>query len=201
VRVFLAKAPSLLRNDMTSPWITWISPTLSNDTTYFATLASPSNSKVGLDTSVTFRWNKIGKAQKYYIEVSTDASSKTLSKNDWNTTDTSKTFGGLLKNQKYYWRVLVKTADGLGPWSNVWSFVTTLTTPYAPQLVPAVPTYDSVNECAERVPAAADPLNFLVNNAGAEDIGVVPRHGALLLLRPFPMFLLSRPFSISVSSG
>ncbi len=122
-----------------SPWITWTNPTLSNGATSFAVLAYPSNGQVGLDTSVTFKWNKINDAQKYVIQLSTDASFKTIDKSDSTTTDTLKAFSGLLKTQKYYWRVLVTTANGPDPWSNIWTFVTTLTLPPAPQLVSAAP--------------------------------------------------------------
>jgi hypothetical protein len=123
-----------------SPWITWTNPTLSNDTTFFAALAYPSNGQAGLDTSVTLKWNKIGEAQKYLIQVSTDPSFQTVDRNDSTTTDTSKTFSGLSKAEKYYWRVQVNSPAGLGPWSSIWSFITTLTPPSTPQLVSAVPS-------------------------------------------------------------
>ncbi len=121
-----------------SPWITWTNPTLHNDTTFFATLSYPSNGQVGVDTSLTFKWNKIGDAQKYIVEVSTDQSFTTISKSDSTETDTSIALNGLLENQRYYWRVLEKGTAGPSLWSSVWSFITTMTQPPEPQLVSAV---------------------------------------------------------------
>jgi hypothetical protein len=118
-------------------WITWTAPTLSNGTTLFASLASPSNLQIGLDTTITFRWNKVIGSQMYYIQVSTDNSFKTFAKSDSTSSDTLKLFTGLSKNQKYYWRVKVKSSSGLGPWSNTYSFITTLSLPATPQLISA----------------------------------------------------------------
>ena len=44
-----------------SPWITWNTPTLSNDTTFFGrpSLIYPSNLQEGLDTNITFTWNSV----------------------------------------------------------------------------------------------------------------------------------------------
>lgn len=122
-----------------SSWITWANPTLGNDTTYFTALAYPSNKQVGLDTSITFKWDKVNKAETYYFELSTDPSFTSIDKSDSITiaADTSETFSGLSESTKYYWRVKVKSTSGVGPWSNAFSFVTTLTLPTAPQLVSA----------------------------------------------------------------
>jgi hypothetical protein len=118
-----------------SPWITWTNPVLQNDTTYYTSLVYPANHEVGLDTSITLKWKKINTSEKYYIELSTDQAFDSVYISDSTTTDTSKTFTGLLKNQRYYWRVKVKSAQDFGPWSNTFSFVTTLSLPDKPKLV------------------------------------------------------------------
>lgn len=123
-----------------SPWITWTKPTLSNDTTYFSIPAYPTAGQTGLDTTVTLKWSKIEKAQEYYIQLSTDPSFQTVDQSDSTAADTSITFSGLSKTEKYYWRVQVRTATDLGPWSNVYSFVTTLTPPSTPEIVSAAPS-------------------------------------------------------------
>lgn len=123
-----------------SPWITWTTPTLSNDTTLFTTLVSPSNSQKDLDTtSVTFRWNTVEGAEKYFIQLSLDPTFKSIEKRDSTITDTAKTFSGFLQGKTYYWRVEVKSSAGLGPWSNVWNFITYVPLPAMPQLVGATP--------------------------------------------------------------
>ena len=121
-----------------SPWITWDNPTLSNDTTFYTSLIFPSNFQAGLDTSITFKWKKINQAEKYYIEVSTDPSFNNIEIIDSTTTDTLITFTSLLKSQKYYWRVKVKSPADIGPWSNTWSFITTISSPPSPNLVSSV---------------------------------------------------------------
>ena len=120
-----------------SKWITWTNPTLSDDTTYYTTLTYPSDLQAGLDTSITLRWNKVKKVEKYYIQLSTDQSFANIDKSDSTIADTSKTFSGLLKSKKYYWRVKVKSTSGLGPWSNILSFITTLSIPAKPQIISA----------------------------------------------------------------
>ena len=121
-----------------SNWVTWTNPILSNGKTFYTSLVYPSNLQVGLDTNVTFKWKKINEAEKYYIELSADPSFANIFISDSITTDTSETVIGLLKNQKYYWHVKVKSASDLGPWSNTSNFVTTLSLPAIPQIVSAI---------------------------------------------------------------
>ena len=121
-----------------SPWITWTNPVLSNDTTFYTSLVYPSNLQAGLDTNITLKWKKINQAEKYYIELSTDPSFKNNEISDSTTTDTLKTFTGLLKSQKYYWHVKVKSPSDIGPWSNIWSFITTISSPASPKLVSSI---------------------------------------------------------------
>ncbi|MBI5473801.1 MAG: hypothetical protein HY961_15800, partial [Ignavibacteriae bacterium] len=119
-----------------TPWITWTNPTLANDTTLFTSLVYPVDRQSALDTAITFRWNKIEGVQRYFIQLSTDPASHNIVKSD-STTDTLATFIGLLDSTRYHWRVQVRNATGLGPWSNVWSFFTTASLPTKPQLVSA----------------------------------------------------------------
>jgi len=125
-------------NTNLSSWITWTNPILSNGTTYYTSLDYPSNFQAGLDTAITFKWKKISEAEKYYIDLSSDASFTNIEISDSTATDTLKTFTGLLKSQKYYWRVKVKSTSDSGPWSKVSSFVTTLTLPATPQMVSSI---------------------------------------------------------------
>ncbi|MFZ0453183.1 MAG: T9SS type A sorting domain-containing protein [Ignavibacteriaceae bacterium] len=121
-----------------APWITWTNPVLQNDTTFYTSLVYPSNLQVGLDTNITFKWKSITASEKYYFELSKDQTFDSIYVSDSTTTDTSKTFTGLLKNQRYYWRIKVKSTSDSGPWSNIFSFVTTLSEPAAPKLVSSV---------------------------------------------------------------
>jgi hypothetical protein len=126
-------------NTNLTPWITWTTPALSNSPSLFkwTYLNYPTNLQIGLDTNITFRWNKVKEANKYFIQLSIDPTFTSIDKSDSTTTDTTKTFTGLLKNKKYYWRVQVKSAAVLGPWSDVSSFLTTITLPGIPQIISA----------------------------------------------------------------
>jgi hypothetical protein len=124
-----------------SPWITWTTPILSNNPSNLSwtSLVYPSNFQKDLDNSVTLKWNKADNVEKYYIQLSTDVSFGTIDKSDSTTTDTAKTFTGLLDGITYYWRVKVKNNSGfIGPWSDVWSFTTYIPLPSTPQIVGAV---------------------------------------------------------------
>ena len=148
--------------------ITWTNPVLFNDTTFYTSLVYPSNLQAGLDTNITFKWKKINEAEKYYIEISTVSSFASIYKGDSTTTDTSKTFTGLLKNQKYYWRVKVKTTSDSGPWSNVSSFITTTLLPGSPQRVSSVSnkmgyitlTWKNVSNAGQYLTQVANDLEF-----------------------------------------
>jgi hypothetical protein len=116
-----------------STWIPWTTPILSNDTTIFTTLLSPSNDQKDLDTTITFQWNGKKEAQKYFFQLSLDPIFTTTVESD-STTDTVKTITGLLQGKRYYWRIQVKGNAGLGPWSDIWNFVTLIALPVKPQI-------------------------------------------------------------------
>lgn len=124
-------------------WITWSNPTLSNDTTYYATLAYPPDGAKGLDTSLTFRWKRLDAAQKFFFQLSADPAFQSLAARD-STVDTVATLTGLEKGKIYYWRVQVKTAGGLGLWSTVRQFYTTTSLPPGPVLDEVIPDTSGV---------------------------------------------------------
>jgi hypothetical protein len=125
-----------------SPWITWTTPTLSNGTSFieWATLLYPSNLQKDLDKSITFKWNKVKDAVKYFIQLSMDPTFANIALGDSTTTDTVKTITGLVEGKRYYWRVQVKNSAGSsGLSSAVWNFTTFVPIPTMPQLVAAIP--------------------------------------------------------------
>jgi len=124
-----------------SSWIKWSTPILSNEPSYFTqtSLIYPSNLQPDLDNNITFTWNKVDDAEKYFLQLSMDPSFKNIATSD-STTDTVKTITDLLDGKRYYWRVQVKNIAGSsGPWSDVWNFTTFIALPTAPQLVSAAP--------------------------------------------------------------
>jgi hypothetical protein len=128
-------------NTNLTPWINWDTPTLSNDSSYFgkSSLIYPPNLQKDVDTSITFTWNKVEDADKYYFQLSTNGTFTNIVSSD-STTDTVKTVTGLSEGKRYYWRVQVRNSAGSsGPWSDQWNFVTTIPLPTKPQLVSAAP--------------------------------------------------------------
>jgi hypothetical protein len=146
---FLLGIDSVNTNISTSPYnidisslITWTTPSLTNQPSYssWTSLIYPSNLQKGLDKNITFSWNKVKDADKYFIQVSMDPTFTTTAKSDSTTTDTVKTITDLLDGKRYFWRVQVKNIAGSsGPWSNVWNFSTFIPLPAKPQLVAATP--------------------------------------------------------------
>ena len=123
------------------PWITWETPTLGNDTTFFewSELISPANKEEAVDTSLTFTWSDVEEAEKYYIQLSTDPGFTKEIRID-SSSAPSILITGLEKGVQYYWRIQVKNSDGeTGPWSNSWSFSTYIPLPNTPTLVTQIP--------------------------------------------------------------
>lgn len=126
-------------NTSLTSWINWTTPVLINDTSFFGkvNLVIPSNEEINTDTNLTFTWNTFGDADKYYIQLSSDAAFKNIIYSD-STSDTTKTIYNLLEGNKYYWRVRIKNSSGLsGPWSNQRNFSTFIPLPGATRLIGA----------------------------------------------------------------
>ncbi len=126
-----------------SIWIPWTNPQLTNGTSYFGrtSLVSPADSLAGVDTAVTFEWNKVSGAEEYYIEVTSDPSLQSIDRID-STTDTTITISNLLPSTQYYWRVQAGSAEGAGPWSDVQLVSTAGPFPTEPELVSAIQDSD-----------------------------------------------------------
>lgn len=155
-------------NTNLSPWINWSIPELSSDTTYFTKLIYPTDAQNGLNTEITFQWNKVHEAEKYFIEVATDPAFTTIEKSDSTISDTSITLTGFSESKKYYWRVQVQNPAGLGPWSSRRSFVTTLSLPAEPSLISSTThrtgyitlTWHKVNNAAQYLIQISREQNF-----------------------------------------
>ncbi len=89
-------------------------------------LSSPANNAVNQPVALTLRWFGISIAESYRLEVSTDQSFNSYILIDSTLTDTFKVISNLQLNGLYYWRVRAKNVGGIGDWSDVWNFSTTL---------------------------------------------------------------------------
>ncbi len=89
--------------------------------------ATPVSNRSGY---VTLKWNKVKYAEKYIFQLSDEQSFATYMKKDsTSNADTVKTLADLYEGQKYFWRIQGKNITGVGPWSDVSNFITSLTAP------------------------------------------------------------------------
>lgn len=95
------------------------------------TLNFPANASTGLTLTLNLRWNAVGGATKYNVQVSTNASFTDLILNDANVASTAYySSGAVLSHYKtYYWRVRAMNANGAGLWSDIWTFSTFISNP------------------------------------------------------------------------
>jgi len=105
-------------------------------------LASPANNSLGLIQPVTVKWNRAERAERYTLEVSSNAQFTTVVFKDTTITDTIKTLPALSPLTSYYWRVSARNTGGVSDTSSVWSFKT-LGTPTVVTLV--TPENNAVN--------------------------------------------------------
>lgn len=91
-----------------------------------ANLSSPANNAVNQPVTLTLRWLGISIAESYRLEVSSDQFFNSFFLLDSTLTDTFKVVTELEFNGLYYWRVRAKNVGGIGDWSDVWNFSTTL---------------------------------------------------------------------------
>jgi hypothetical protein len=98
-------------------------------------LSVPVNNATDIQMNPNCVWQSVASAKSYWFEVSTSTSvnattgefiSKTRNHDfDMKTNNFWQIRAGLRPNTKYYWHVLVKIGDEIGPWSDMWNFTTT----------------------------------------------------------------------------
>ena len=93
-------------------------------------LVSPLNNAINQPTTVTLKWDRVGPAAYYGVQVSTDPTfNSNVILDDQSVTDTSRVIGGLSGATWYYWRVNARNQEGTSPYSAPWGFTTNLATP------------------------------------------------------------------------
>jgi len=86
-------------------------------------LVSPENNKiVNQNLPLDFEWSPQGFANKFWLQISTEANFNSTEVDDSSLIDPSYTLAVLLSDQQYFWRVRSKNSAGWGDWTNVWSF-------------------------------------------------------------------------------
>lgn len=92
-------------------------------------LASPLDNSFNAGLSSSLMWNSVNAATAYDVRIATDPSFNNIvvQQNDINATIYN--YVGLNNNQKYYWQVRAKNADGSGNFSSAFTFTTMLGIP------------------------------------------------------------------------
>jgi len=86
-------------------------------------LVSPDSNKiVNQNLPLDFEWSPQGFADKFNLQVATDAAFNNKVVNDSTLTTVTYTLTPLLQEQDYYWRAKSKNSAGWGDWTSVWSF-------------------------------------------------------------------------------
>jgi hypothetical protein len=94
------------------------------------TLVSPANGATAQAIPVTLRWNRVGSATSYEVQVATDASfASGIVVDDAAVTDTTRSVSEVSATTLYYWRVKAKDASTAGSFSANRSFTTAITAP------------------------------------------------------------------------
>jgi hypothetical protein len=84
-------------------------------------LLLPGSSSSGQLPAVKFVWRSSPHAQRYHLQVATDAPFASSIVSDSTLTDTVQTAGPFEYNTTYYWRVRAVNTDWTTTWSPVWS--------------------------------------------------------------------------------
>lgn len=86
-------------------------------------LLMPANNATGIKTDGNLVWKKVANAQNYTVMLSKNQDFS-INIININVNDSLKSFAGLEKNVKYYWKVKAIAGGNESEWSDTWSFTT-----------------------------------------------------------------------------
>ncbi len=93
-------------------------------------LAAPSNGSTGVFGGSVLSWNSVTNAGSYDVQVSTSSNfTSGMQVDQTGIRDLSFVLPALPGSTTYYWRVRAENPEGVGSYSSVWSFTTTLQPP------------------------------------------------------------------------
>lgn len=92
-------------------------------------LVTPANNSIKQNTSTLFTWGKVTGAVLYDLEIATSATFPTVIASLYNNDKLNAYISNLKHSTEYFWRVRAKNDKGIGAWSTVYKFTTSLETP------------------------------------------------------------------------
>jgi len=93
-------------------------------------LVSPTMDEMCINSSTTFSWNTSDSAETYQFEISDNVGfSEPFFETQFNISNTFTTVEIFPPSSTFWWRVRAKNNNSTSPWSNTFSFVTSLASP------------------------------------------------------------------------
>lgn len=89
-------------------------------------LISPLDNSLDVQLKPTFRWKEVENVEEYILRLSRDPSFDTVEVERKVQATLYKHLNALQPNTTYFWQVCGKNNVGNGPWSDTWSFKTTI---------------------------------------------------------------------------
>ena len=89
-------------------------------------LLTPANNSFNNPLAGTLTWSAVTGAVSYNLLVATDAAFNNVVVTQNDIAGTNYAYNGFVNNQKYYWKVLAKNAEGTGAFSGSFGFTTLL---------------------------------------------------------------------------
>jgi hypothetical protein len=93
------------------------------------TLTSPTDNAFNQPLGGTVSWSSVAGAATYDVRIATDAAFTNVVSSQNDVAITSFVYAGLVTNQKYFWQVRAKNAEGTSPFSSSFAFTTILAAP------------------------------------------------------------------------
>lgn len=92
-------------------------------------LLLPVNGTDEQSKNIMLKWKDVKNAKKYFVNFSSDPMFNNKLRSDSTVLDTTRIYSNLREGEKYYWKICVKNAMGISPWSDAWNFITKITSP------------------------------------------------------------------------
>jgi hypothetical protein len=118
-----------IRANKGSSWSGWSSVWSFSTSLSAPQLSTPPDGNVFVNINGTLNWEQVTGAVNYKLQISKSSNFNPIIINDSSITANNYNYSNLDNDTKYNWRVAAKNADGTGEWSDIWDFITRISTP------------------------------------------------------------------------
>jgi len=98
-------------------------------------LSIPANNAVNQNLKVQLAWELTQNTSSYRLQLSKSADFSSFILNETNLVQNAHVSPDLEYNTQYYWRAAAENKSGVSPWSETWSFTTTVPAPETAELL------------------------------------------------------------------